>query len=187
MKEVKAECFVSPFKKIPFENHYIQSPIGLVDKDGGKDTRLIFHLPHPRGSGRSVNENTPHYKCTVHYPEFDQAIRLCLQEGMNCMIARSDVKSAFRNLKIKKSQYWLLVMKARSPINGLMYWFVEKNLPYGGLISHSHFQRVSNAVAHLVSFRTKKSNINYLDDFLFVAMIRYRSVQFAGECFHQDL
>ena len=48
MKEVKLKCFASPFERIPFK-YYIQSPIGLVPKDGGKATRLIFHLSYPRG------------------------------------------------------------------------------------------------------------------------------------------
>ena len=50
MKEVKEQRYAGPFEKIPFSN-YIQSPIGLVPKDGGKDTRLIFHLSYPRGKG----------------------------------------------------------------------------------------------------------------------------------------
>ena len=48
MKEVKEKRYAGPFEEIPFE-HFIQSPIGLVPKDGGKDTRLIFHLSYPRG------------------------------------------------------------------------------------------------------------------------------------------
>ena len=46
MKEVKEKRFAGPFKEIPFE-HFIQSPIGLVPKDGGKYYRLIFHLSYP--------------------------------------------------------------------------------------------------------------------------------------------
>ena len=52
MKEVKAQRYSGPYESIPFES-YIQSPIGLVPKDGGKDTRLIFHLSYPRGKGTS--------------------------------------------------------------------------------------------------------------------------------------
>ena len=37
MKEVEAKRFAGPFEKIPFDN-FIQSPIGLVPKDGGKST-----------------------------------------------------------------------------------------------------------------------------------------------------
>ena len=36
MKEVKLQCYAGPFSKIPFK-HFIQSPIGLVPKDGGCD------------------------------------------------------------------------------------------------------------------------------------------------------
>ena len=43
MVEVKAKRYAGPFKKIPYKN-YIQSPVGLVPKDKGKKTRLIFHL-----------------------------------------------------------------------------------------------------------------------------------------------
>ena len=55
MKEVKEKRIAGPYEKIPFEDNYIQSPIGLVPKDGGKMTRLIFHLSHPGGGETSVN------------------------------------------------------------------------------------------------------------------------------------
>ena len=64
MKEVKEERYAGPFDKIPFDS-YIQSPIGQVPKDGGKNTRLIFHLSYPRGKGTSVNANTPAEMCSV--------------------------------------------------------------------------------------------------------------------------
>ena len=35
MKEVECKRYAGPFENIPFD-HYIQSPIGLVPKDGGK-------------------------------------------------------------------------------------------------------------------------------------------------------
>ena len=44
MKEVKAKRVVGPYDKPPFEN-YIQSPVGLVPKAGGK-TWMIFHLSY---------------------------------------------------------------------------------------------------------------------------------------------
>ena len=40
---------------------------------------------------------------------------------------------------------------------------------FGSSISCALFQRVSNALAHLVYVRTKVYLINYLDDFLFVS------------------
>ena len=40
MKEVRARRYTGPFKKILFED-YIESLIGFIPKDGGKETRLI--------------------------------------------------------------------------------------------------------------------------------------------------
>ena len=68
MKEVKEKRYAGPFLTPPFEK-FVQSPIGLVPKDGGRDVRLIFHLSYPR-TGDSVNSQIPKDKCTVKYCEF---------------------------------------------------------------------------------------------------------------------
>ena len=105
MKEVKEGRYAGPFMRIPFKN-YIQSLIGLVEKDGGKDMKLIFHLSYPRGANStSVNANTPANMCSVQYPDLNEAIQLCLIEGKSCKISRSDLKAAFRNLGISR-KHW---------------------------------------------------------------------------------
>ena len=78
IKEVKLERFVGPFRSNPFKR-YIQSPVGLVPKSGGK-TRLIFHLSYdfPNGN-QSINEWTPDEACSVKYNDLDHAVRNCLQ------------------------------------------------------------------------------------------------------------
>ena len=64
-------------------------------------------------------------------------------------------------------------MKAADPQTGEMFYFIDKCMPFGGTISCSHFQRFSNAIAHIVKYKTKHDNINYLDDFFFVAVWKY--------------
>ena len=156
MKEVKEKCYAGPFRKAPFK-HFIQPPIGLVPKDSGKDVRLIFHLSYPRtDNSTSVNANTPPELCKVQYPDFCDAIQLCLQEGKGCKISRSDMEAAFRNLRIKRCHFRYLVMVARNPDDGELYWFFDKCLPFGASISCSHFQRFSNCVAFMVCKCTGK-------------------------------
>ena len=46
-------------------------------------------------------------------------------------------------------------------------------MPFGAATSCSHFQRFSNAVAHIVKCLTKHNNVNYLDDFFFAAVLKY--------------
>ena len=79
MIEIKAKRYAGPFEKIPFKN-YIQSPIGLVPKDKGCKTHLIFHLSFPKG-GDSVNSAIPEEECRVTYPDFSDAVKMCLSAG----------------------------------------------------------------------------------------------------------
>ena len=168
MKEVKENRYAGPFEQIPFKD-YIQSPIGLVPKDGGNKTRLIFHLSHPRDQkrGQSVNANTPQEMTKVTYQRFDDAIKLCIKKGAGCHIGKSDMTSAFRHFAISKKYWKYLVMKAQNPLDDKWYYFVDKCMPFGASISCSHFQRFSDAIAHVVEFMTKEENVNYLDDFFF--------------------
>ena len=172
MKEVQLKRFAGPYESIPFDN-YIQSPIGLVPKDNGTKTRLVFHLSYPR-NGNSVNSQTPKELCTVKYPNFEAAIQRCLeeldmledQENPQIFLGKSDMRSAFRNLCMKICQIRYLVMKAKSPIDNRWYYFVDKCLPFGTSISCALFQLFSDAIAHIVKFKAGRVPINYLDDYL---------------------
>ena len=173
MKEVQVKRYAGPFKTVPFRN-YIQSPIGLVPKDGGRKTRLIFHLSHPRGvvPPKSVNGNTPTQLTQVKYKDLDDAVKLCLAAGKGAAAAKSDYSAAFRHLGIHPDHWKYLVMKARSPFDGLFYYFVDKCLPFGASISCAHFQAFSDSVAHIFKFKTGEETVNYLDDYFFVALFK---------------
>ena len=56
MKEIKEKRVASPFSKVPYK-YFVQSPIGLVPKDDGKQTRLIFHLSFDfkQSGNKSIN------------------------------------------------------------------------------------------------------------------------------------
>ena len=183
MKEVEKKRFCGPYleSQIPFES-FIQSLIGLVPKDGGKDTRLIFHLSYPR-DGDSVNSMTPKHKCTVKYPDFSKAVKLYIQvleeAGVadfkrGIKIAKSDMKSAFRHLCLNKASYQWMLMKAECPWDGKTYFFFDKCLPFGSSISCSHFQRFSNCVAHIFKVKSGgKKTVNYMDDYFFAALLKH--------------
>ena len=133
MKEVQLGRYAGPFLMPPFEN-YIQSPIGLVPKDGGTKTRLIFHLSYPRTGGSSVNSEIPRNLCSVKYPDLESAIRLCQHIGKSSktiFLSKSDMSLAFRHLLMKVRDFMLLLMKAEHPETGVTYYFVDKCLPFG--------------------------------------------------------
>ena len=88
MKEVQLKRYAGPFDTIPFK-YYIQSLIGLVLKDNGRNTRLIFYLSYlRRKNSPSVNANTPENLCKVKYPDVSDAIRLDIKEAgaSNCPV-----------------------------------------------------------------------------------------------------
>ena len=131
-------------------------------------------MSYPRGGTTSVNYNTPESICKVKYPDFNEAIQLCIKAGKNCKIAKSDMTSAFRNLGIMRRHWRYLIMIAKSPFDGKWYQFADKCLPFGASISCAIFQKFSNCVAHIVKYLSQgKRNVNYLDDFLFVALLQY--------------
>ena len=187
MKEVGLNRYAGPFQWIPFEN-YVQSPIGLVPKDGGKQTQLIFHLSYNFHECKSVKYYMPKEYCTVTYKDLDFAVKQAIQllEGIlmepthgTIWFGKSDVKSTFRILGLSTLDFWLLVMATEHPISGQTYYFVDKCLPFGHSISCALFQSFSDALTHLAQYLIKlKTGVenaaltNYPDDFLFTTLLR---------------
>ena len=148
----------------------------MVPKDGGRETRLIFHLSYSR-SGKSVNSETDPQLCTVKYPDFSDAIKLCMELTKNktdetVFSSKSDIKSAFRNLPISGKDFMLLIMKALSPIDGKIYYFVDKCLPFSASISCKLFQDFSDCIAFIFTYHAGKKTVNYLDDYYFAALLK---------------
>ena len=128
-------------------------------------------MSYPRGD--LVNSHTPKHKTSVKYKDLDHAIRLCREVGPGCCVAKTDFKSAFRNLPIRPQDRKWLVMKAQHPRTMKTFYFVDKCLPFGASISCSHFQRVSNAIEAIFRHKAKAKANNYLDDFLLVALLKW--------------
>ena len=176
MKEVQLGCMAGPYQKIPYhEGGYIQSPIGLVPKSGGK-TRLIFHLSYDFLDGeRSLNAWTLEEKCSVKYNDLDHAIQNCLElikrSGAKVIFfAKSDLVSTFRILPVLPKHHRYLLLKVEHQVTRQVFYFIDKCLPFGASISCSHFQRFSNALRHVVEFVTRVHYLisNYLDNYLFI-------------------
>ena len=79
---------------------------------------------------------------------------------------------AFRHVPMLVADFMLLLLKAEHPETGKIYYMVDKCLPFGSSISCTIFQEISNSIAHLVSFRTNKPTLDYLDDYFFAALFK---------------
>ena len=178
MKEVELGRYAGPFSDIPYDN-YMQSPVGLVPK-GENQTRLIFHLSYDfnEGEGRSFNFYTPKDICSVKYRDLDCAVKDSLFNLRDAdpeeiiYYGKTDLKSAFRLVPGRPSQYCWLILKAKDPISGKYMYFVDKCMPFGASISCTLFTDLSNCLRFLVIKKTgiPRSVSNYLDDYLFMAL-----------------
>ena len=175
VKEVKHGRVAGPFREVPFKNSFVQSPIGLVPKAGNK-TRLIFHLSYDFNEDfKSINHYIPEENCSVKYKDLDYAVRTCLEllkkhGSVPLYFSKMDVMSAFCLVPVQPDQRFLLLMKAYHPISNQLFYFTEKNLPFGASSSCQIFQSFSDSLKHLVEQITGKSFqvTAYLDDYMFV-------------------
>ena len=104
MKEVRLGRYAGPYQHKPPFTNFVQSPISLVPKAGGK-TRLIFHLSYKFPNGNeSINHWTPKEKCSVKYNDLDHAIKNCIKLLKNSpgrkeiFFSKTDLDSAFRQV-----------------------------------------------------------------------------------------
>ena len=86
MTEVKAKRYAGCTRNQTYlMNILFSPPLVWVPKDKGKKTRLIFHLSYPK-DGNSVNSGIPPKLCKVKYPDFNEAVQMCMDAGRSCAL-----------------------------------------------------------------------------------------------------
>ena len=119
-----------------------------------------------------MNSAIPQEQCKVVYPDFADAIKMCIAAGKFCAIAKSDMSMAFRNVPLSRRSWRFFILKAEHPVTKKFYYFVDKCLPFGSSKSCKIFQDFSDSVAHIFRPRTGIMTLNYLDDYFFVALLK---------------
>ena len=159
-KEIDAGRVAGPFVERPLPKLQC-SPIGIVPKKVPGEFRLIHHLSHPTGS--SINDGIPREFCTVEYASFDRAVHLAASNGKGALLAKCDIKSAFRLLPVHPDDFELLGFQFDGK------FFFDKALPMGASVSCSLFEKFSSFLEFKVREVTKSDAVlHYLDDFCFV-------------------
>ena len=166
-KEVRLRRVLGPYKLPPIKDLYC-SPLNLVPKAGSPGQfRLIHNLSHPDSEFNSVNACIPDSEAKVVYQKFDVAIRIALKEGPGCFGGKMDFLSAFRNFPIRLEDLPLLGFT----LDDLFY--INCNMAFGSRSSCKIFEEFACAVQWIWESRTKYKNCShYLDDFLFIHLLR---------------
>lgn len=157
-KELEMQRIGGPFDTPPFTNMQI-SPLGLVPKNGG-DFRLIHHLSYPEN--QSINHYIPQSECSVHYSCIDDAAAIVAVLGQGTLLAKSDIKSAFRLVPVNPTDFELLGFRFQNK------YFFDKMLPFGASISCAIWEKFATALHWITQNQSRNPNLlHYLDDFLF--------------------
>ena len=153
---IRKECLAGntsgPFSSRPRPD-LVVNPLGAVPKKGGK-WRLIMHLSHP--DGESVNDGIRVEDFPLKYITVYDAMDAVMNLGRNSLMAKLDVKSAFRLCPVHPADHPLLGMKWEGQ------YYYDLVLPFG-------LRSAPFTLAQAVEWITKKQGINvilhYLDDF----------------------
>ena len=136
------------------------SGLGVVPKkDGG--WRLIHHLSAPHD--HSINDHIDPNECSLQYCTVDDAIALCQDIGTGALMAKVDLKNAFRLCPVRQEDWHLLGMYWRN------HYFVDKCLPFGLRSAPYLFNTVADAIEWMLRHHFNvHSCFHYLDDFFLV-------------------
>ncbi|XP_075208100.1 uncharacterized protein LOC142312998 [Anomaloglossus baeobatrachus] len=96
-KELYQGRIEGPFSNPTFQDFRI-SPLGIVPKKEPGTFRVIHHLSYPKDF--SLNDEVDTDLASVHYASFDMAVELLRTFGSKALLAKTDIKSAFRILPV---------------------------------------------------------------------------------------
>lgn len=136
------------------------SRFGVIPKGSSGGWRLILDLSFPEGS--SVNDGIDPSMCSLSYVSVDDAAREVFRQGQHSLMAKVDVKSAYRNIPVHPDDRWLLGMQWGGAV------YVDTALPFGLRSAPKIFTAVADAVEWILRSEGVNFVIHYLDDFLLV-------------------
>ena len=149
---------VGPFPMDSLPGSHI-SRFGVIPK--GHQTnkwRLIVDLSYPRGF--SVNDGIPKFLCLMKHISIDDAINEILKLGPGTLLAKIDIKNAFRLIPVHAADRQLLTMEWKGSL------FVDTCLPFGLRSAPRLFNILANLAAWVMRQQGVLCLIHYLDDIL---------------------
>ena len=140
--------------------HVQISPFGVIPKSEPGKWRLIIDLSSPAGG--SVNDGINKEWCSLTYMTIDDVAARVVRLGRGALMAKFDLKSAYRQVPVHPDDRWLLGMEWKGQL------FVDTALPFGLRSAPVIFNAVAEALAHMIRQKGVEELDHYLDDFSIV-------------------
>ena len=116
------------------------SPIGIIPKKNKPcKWRLIVDVSSPTDA--SVNDGIHKELCSLSYTSVDAVADGALTLGKGTLIAKMDIKHAYRMVHVNPTDRWLLGMRWEDQV------FVDKTLPFGLRSAPLIFSAVADELA----------------------------------------
>lgn len=149
------------------------SRFGLVPKKTPGAWRLIVDLSSPEGF--SVNDGIEDHLCTLRYMSVENALDIARQLGRGCLLAKMDVKKAYRMIPIHPDDRPLLGMQWQDQL------YLDAALPFGLRSAPKIFTAVADAAEWIARSAGIQWVGHYLDDFLLAGRPNSAECQLALE------
>lgn len=118
-----------------------------------------MHLSAPQDN--SINDGIHKEDFTLHYSSIDDAVQMVHRLGCGTLLAKTDIKSAFRTIPVRVEDRELLGIHWRSK------FYVDCCLPFGLRSAPYIFNQYAEALEWILQHNYLIFNtIHYLDDFL---------------------
>ena len=169
-----AGFILGPFKQDnPWAKETITSPLGMVDKKGGKH-RVVHDLSHGKKQGTSVNYFIPKNKTYVKYVQTQQIVRMVAKLGIGAHLWVVDMAEAYRRVLLQQKYHKFLGFKWL----GLTFRYIC--LPFGLSTSPKIYSDFAECLRQIVV----RSHFTLFHPFGTVALLNYLDDFFGG---HPDL
>ena len=137
------------------------SPFGVIPKTGRPGRwRLIVDLSSPEQS--SVNDGISKELSSLSYLSVDDVIAEVVRRGRGTLMAKMDIKKAYRNVPVHPVDRLLLGMQWRGRV------YVDGCLPFGLRSATLLFTAVADALQWVMEARGVAWLGHYIDDFITV-------------------
>lgn len=132
---------------------------GVIPKGHQASTwRLIVDMSHPKG--HSVNDGIDPALCSLSYTTVEMAAQRVLSLGKGTLLAKLDLKSAYRMVPVHPDDRHLLGMEWQGKV------LVDTALPFGLRSAPKVFNVLADCLQWIFQHSGIKHVLHYLDDYL---------------------
>ena len=159
-KESRYKAILGPFKNNPFGSGIKISPLNTVPKRESSERRVVLDLSFPKGAAINDFVSKEFYlgeKINLIYPKVDDFIQLNKQKGKGCLLFKTDLSHAYRQLSYCPSSFNLVTFIWKKHI------FCDTVFTMGSSSSAYCCQKFTNAISFIL-FKIGIYVLNYLDD-----------------------